>query len=415
MEISRNVQDGIVELIVEGRLDSYWSDHLDKAMAEIVREGHDRFRLDLSRTAFLSSAGVGVLMKHHRQLTRINGWLSISQASDAVRTVLDLTRLTPVLFKPVQAAAAVAAPGRHIETPTAKLEVFDLAPSASYSCRVIGAASSLARPGTEQGVDVACPDSVMMVGIGGIGSTFEDCRDRFGDLLAAGGAVVYQPADGTNVPDYLVSSRNGAAAGDRQAIPKARIVYGMACDGQPASLVRFEPLAGAGAVSLAALAESCLEQGGHDAAGFVIVAEVAGLVGAALRQSPYAAAPGDGGFFAHPNVRERLTFTAQRAFGGHVALIAGLVARPGVAPDESQLRPIATGSPLIGHFHAAAFPFRPFRKGRIELSDAVAALFESERVLGVLHLLHDDRAGGGAGITELVRGACWMAPIRAWS
>ena len=64
MEIVRLVvQDG-VDLTINGRLDSYWAEHLDSSLAEAVREGHDRLRLDLSRVTFLSSAGIAVLMKY---------------------------------------------------------------------------------------------------------------------------------------------------------------------------------------------------------------------------------------------------------------------------------------------------------------------------------------------------------------
>jgi hypothetical protein len=41
----------------------------------------------------------------------------------------------------------------------------------------------------------------------------------------------------------------------------------------------------------------------------------------------------------------------------------------------------------------------------------VTSLFEHEQLLGVLHLLHDDRGSAGAGESEFIRGACWAAPI----
>ena len=34
MEITRSVNDGIVELVVVGRLDGYWADHLDAALTD---------------------------------------------------------------------------------------------------------------------------------------------------------------------------------------------------------------------------------------------------------------------------------------------------------------------------------------------------------------------------------------------
>ena len=39
MEVSHTVIDGIVEMRLEGRLDSYWATHLDKTLAKSVREG----------------------------------------------------------------------------------------------------------------------------------------------------------------------------------------------------------------------------------------------------------------------------------------------------------------------------------------------------------------------------------------
>jgi hypothetical protein len=73
------------------------------------------------------------------------------------------------------------------------------------------------------------------------------------------------------------------------------------------------------------------------------------------------------------------------------------------------MRPLGTG--CAGHLHAAAFPFRAIKKGRIDLGDTVSALFEADAPLGVLHLLHDDRAAAGAGESEFVRGACWLGPL----
>ena len=112
------------------------------------------------------------------------------------------------------------------------------------------------------------------------------------------------------------------------------------------------------------------------------------------------------------SIRSRLTFTAERAFGQSLALVVGVVQRPGASLIPSaQLRPLAGEVPLDGHFHAAAFPFRPFKKGRLPLTETVHGLFEERGVQGVLHLLHDDRPIAGVGQSEFLRGACWLAAI----
>ena len=68
-----HTMEGLTELAVNGRIDGYWADHLDSSLAEVVREGQHRVRLDLSRATFISSAGIGVLMRYHKQLARLSG------------------------------------------------------------------------------------------------------------------------------------------------------------------------------------------------------------------------------------------------------------------------------------------------------------------------------------------------------
>ena len=176
------------------------------------------------------------------------------------------------------------------------------------------------------------------------------------------GATAYQPADGTNVADYLIAKGALGSA--------IRVLYGIACDGAFSHLVRFEPVRLGSGVTPSQLARACLHVADTDMIGIVIVAETAGLVGAALRRSPtQPLASGD--FFAHPSVRGRLSFSAERAFTPSVSLAAGLVAMRSRDGDGAQLRPI--GADFQGHLHAAAFRFRPIQKGFIDLTETVDA------------------------------------------
>ena len=74
------------------------------------------------------------------------------------------------------------------------------------------------------------------------------------------------------------------------------------------------------------------------------------------------------------------------------------------------IRSLGPGSAPAGHFHAAAFSYRPLEKGRIDLKTTVKSVFEAETLQGVLHLLADDRESTHAQ-SEFVRGACWISPI----
>jgi anti-sigma B factor antagonist len=117
MEITRIARDGLTELAVEGRIDSYWADHLDAALAEVVRAGEHRVRVELSRASFLSSAGVGVLVKYYKQLTRLDGALLVAKPSDPVRLVLEMTRVAPMLVE-VEAPPEAPTPGMAMMSPS---------------------------------------------------------------------------------------------------------------------------------------------------------------------------------------------------------------------------------------------------------------------------------------------------------
>jgi hypothetical protein len=168
-------------------------------------------------------------------------------------------------------------------------------------------------------------------------------------------------------------------------------------------LLRFESTEHSRTTSLAEVAEFAL--GDAPAAVMVMMAETSGLIGANLQQAPDTFVENP---FAFPEIRNRLGFTSERAFRDGTSLIVGFVARPGTELD-AWLRPI--GNELLGHLHAAAFPYRPLQKGKVDLNTTVSAFFESQTLQSVLHLINDTRAPGGAGDSEFYRGACWVSPL----
>src|ERR1700722_6679628 len=97
MEITQQDQGDRILLEVQGRLDGSWADHLANHLAEVVRTGKHRIRLDLSRTTFLSSAGIRVLLIHFKQLKALQGGLEVWKPSEMVSEVLELSGLQSLL------------------------------------------------------------------------------------------------------------------------------------------------------------------------------------------------------------------------------------------------------------------------------------------------------------------------------
>lgn len=417
MEITKELRGETLELKIQGRVDGYWADHLSAAVDQEIRQGHHHIQLDLSQVAFLSSAGIGTLVRLYKDLKSIQGSFAVSNCSRTVLKVIQLSKLEDILIAKDAASSStmhspsVEAPTgpRKIERPEALYEVYPLAAGAKLECQRIGDVGPLETSGfdKEHCRTVQFSSSSFAIGLGALGDDFEDCKRRFGEFIVAGGAVAYLPTDGTNVPDFLLA--HGGST------PDVQVCYGIACHGagqQPfRSLVRFEAKGGI-PIKLTSLLESCLELAESEQIGTVIVAEAASLIGAALRRAPVGEAAGHRPF-EFPRIRDWLSFTAEPAYTNRVALVAGVAVRGKSDALQPVIRPLpkSSGAPLAGHFHAAAFSYRPLQRGQIDLKSSIKTLFEGQALEGILHLLTDDRTISGAGESEFVRGACWIAPI----
>ena len=420
MEISRRYSRDTVELSVAGRLDGYWSDHLASALDEEIRLGRHHLLLDLSEVVFLSSAGIGVLVKSYNDLDSIRGSLSIWKASERVRKVIEICGLDQLLMAKedvlqddLRVQPSTASLVRHVEREEASFDVYHLAAEAGLRCRIVGDPRLIDGCGfsKENCYSMNFPDSSFAIGLGALGENFDECSTRFGEFIAVAGAVAYQPTDGTNVPDHLV------AAG--KSLSHVQVCYGIACEESSTApfsmLLRFQAGQG-GPVTLAELVDSCLKIAESPRLGIVMVAEAAGLVGASLRRSPVQAKE-ETGPFQFPQVREWLSFTAERTHTRSMTLVAGVAMRDEPEAMAPVVRPLNSADAnsvgqINGHFHAAVFSYHPLQNGKIDLHTTVRKLFERESVEDVLHLLSDDRVIAGAGESEFIRGACWIGPIR---
>ena len=422
MEITREKIGASLEIRLVGRLDANWCTHVANALAAAVREGEHRIDLDMAGVGYVSSAGLRVLLSFYKQLRAINGVFSVIHASPAVLSVLDLAGLTMLIAAGRDTAAPTVPEGQPHTSPSARYEVFRTeVANAGMRIERIGEPAVLQR-----GVDPArvtltkFGENAFALGVGALGESFADCAPRFGEFLAVAGVAAFQPADGSSRADFVVSQS--------AFVPQGRLLLGLSGTGSFPLLARFEATAEARSIGLNELAKTALELSGVGTAAFVAITETSGLVGASLRQSPALAeaatdqrASGEtgGGRFQFPQIRDWLSFTSERAFRDSTSLLVGVISQAGSSLDpllrplrSSNSPPSSSDAQLLGHVHAAAFPYRPLRKGRIELKPSVHELFDAHALLAVLHLLADPRELNGAGQSEFFRGALWIAPVQ---
>jgi anti-anti-sigma factor len=457
MDIRTEHQDSRTLLRLSGRLDGQWSDHLDRHVAELVREGRHQLALDLSAIDFLSSAGIRGLVSAQRRLAAVSGSLAVVSLSEPVDRVLSMVGLSQVLVRldaaptapaiqPVQAqpreapapaaqvaatptaaatsaAAQPAVPARPVAEPrrltiaSVGLEVHSLAATGMTGvARGKPQSLSNARYTAQDAAVTTIDTQTVSLGLGAFGNSFEECQGFFGEYLAVAGAAVSQPAERGASCDFLV------AQGDY--LPQVQTLYSLTCTGPFSHLIRFDPIeTGTGApsdpavhgIDLRDLAQQALTMTDSACACIVVVAESAGLVGASLRRSPAQGGSGND-LFAFPGVREWLSFSTERLDAGSTVVAVGVVAdATRIAPGLTEfLRPMGQSSGLAGHVHGAPFKHRPLPKGVIDLMTTLRPLFDSETAATVMHLLCDDRHPDQVEDSRFLRGACWAAPM-TWS
>ncbi len=246
---------------------------------------------------------------------------------------------------------------------------------------------------------VSATATTMAFGLGAFGSGFDDCSGYFGEFLAAGGAAACVPANASRVPDFMLLAGS--------FVPVIQTLYAAVCTGDFPRFFQFEARSRAAPLPLSGLVQAATSMCGPGPCAFLMLAETSGLVGVHLTRSPVENAGASPWEF--PGIRDRFSFCAEAVWPHSLALVTGIIADESDADISAYARPF--GMPgRIGHFHAAALSYRALPEGRLEAS-IIRELFETQSLLGVLHLIDDDRPFSGIGQSHFLRGAVWTGEI----
>ncbi|MEZ0333385.1 MAG: STAS domain-containing protein [Gemmatimonadales bacterium] len=403
MKIDTVREGGSALLQLEGRLDREWAEHLSGTLEDLLQDGVRTLNIDFSGVTYVSSEATRVLTRWHQELAMLRGDMQVTALPAAVRDAFDVAGWNP--NADFAGPASLRHSSWHMRTDIAKCGDFEFSSSeqaGGLTCRLHGDPDRLARApfGATECAVVPLTNGVFGLGLGGIGGSFEESSERFGELIAVAACAAYFPSDGTRKADYLV--------GAGPVPPRVTLATGLTCEGDFSRLVRFTTRADAEAVPLSELATVCLDAAGKKMAGLVIAGETAGLSGARLRRSPTGDSPVR---FDLPEIREWLSFAPERTYAATTALIVGVVARTPEGPLAAHLRPIGLTGRLFAHFHAAVFSYRPLPQRTVNLSALVRGLFANHDLLDVVHLVQDDRGDAAVGESAVVRGVGWVAPI----
>ena len=89
-------RDGFAVIVVTGSVDLITAPKLRERISDVVADGHLRLVVDLRKTDFLDSTGLGALVGALKRLRLKDGEIRVVCAAGHVRKVFEITRLDQV-------------------------------------------------------------------------------------------------------------------------------------------------------------------------------------------------------------------------------------------------------------------------------------------------------------------------------
>lgn len=402
MQITRNIHESYIILVLNGRLDGGSADILAEALDAAIQDGNHQIRLDCEAVEFISSVGIRTLLRFYKQLKSVGGQLAMSAVSSGVNEVIRLAGLADFLLDNARdnidrlnAALRSAAPRQlgNFEYNVHATSDIPVVMHAVGDPQKLGSVQDELRP-------VMLPRHTHAIGLGCLTDPTSDDASRLGEVIATDGIAIAWHTNGDVRPDDVVMT------GDH--VPSVTFHSGLIINGEYGTMATLEPHSDApSATPLSAVVINLMDLTESDAVAFTLLVEINGIVGAAIRRSPavLTAEP-----FAFPAVRDNVMFTTERSTTREVALISGVASRKCCGPINLYMRPLSHEN-TMGHIHAAVFPYRPVPKGMLAIHPTVSDLLDSDRPSTVFHCIVDDREFDGIGETEVIRGAVWVSPV----
>jgi anti-anti-sigma factor len=388
-----------------GRLDANRAGYLNEYIDKLVREGHYLIALDMTGIEYLSSAGIRSLITQSKNLQTVSGCFYISAMSDNVHEVLKLVGMAEMLSKHDHKVGTKTKPEHPHRSFNAHGFSFSDAPlneKASMEITLYGKPEKVMHSDfkVEDARLFQAEEQIFSIGLGAIGESYEECRERFGEYLVAGKNMAYIPGDGSQKPDYIVSS--GLLIG------KLTELYGMHFKGEFSHILHFERTDAINGIGVSQLTENISQLTGYDHYVLVMIAESDGLTGTSLNVSPVDGAR----IFTYPEVIEAVRFTTEPVYEKMQTLSIGYITTKGEDTSTPFVRSLTPGSSTKGHIHTAVFPYIPINKNSIDLYETIDVMFNTS-LIDLLHLTNDSREIKGIGESRFIQGFCWVAPVHS--
>ncbi len=400
MELHSGKRGKYLVIKVSGRLDAAWADYFTDTFLNYIRNGEHELIIEAAGLDFLSSAGIRSLVRVYKELAFVKGNFTIVHATEFVAGTLITTGfgnwLTDSFPDDLELASELTNTNK-VSAP----ESYRIKDNCGLEIQVVNGWQEW-KEVDEMAIKVTkFHTDIFALGIGSTSAGLKNARNQFGEMMAVGGNVIFQVPEEHGHPDYLLAVN--------EFIPEMTVLSALICRGEMSGMFRFSPTNDKSVMTISEIAEQALSNAASTAAGFVVIAEIDGLVGANLIQSP-------GKIGKQPvedlsEIRDWLSYSGEKVFSGEQAILFGVVVKISEIKTDKLLKPLPSNPAFAGHMHLAVFPYQPIPNGQLDLKQQTDKFFAGAPPLALMHLIDDDRPLSGLGESSFIRGACWFAPI----
>ena len=224
LEVTR--PGGTLLFILEGRLDGAGATDLDSARRKNLEDDDRVVVVDMGQVSYLSSAGIRVLLVMKKEMKRRNGLLALAGVREFPRNVLETAGFLSIfdLYPTVESALLACSRSRvnsslleDIPHPGLSQEGISIRHQRGMPGRAILTVSGrlgdvvYSRLTKENVRPRKFSELSFALGLGALEETVEKALPVLGEMVAVQGALVWEPTDGSGVPDYFIPVKDTGA------------------------------------------------------------------------------------------------------------------------------------------------------------------------------------------------------------
>lgn len=96
MTVTKTLEEKVLNVKVEGRLDTATAPALEEELAEVLEEA-DELVFDLEGLEYMSSAGLRILLATQKKMA-LKGGMKVINVNDVIREIFDITGFSDILI-----------------------------------------------------------------------------------------------------------------------------------------------------------------------------------------------------------------------------------------------------------------------------------------------------------------------------